>query len=234
MVVGTTASEGTVRYDPAADRLVYSRFDTLGVMLMSDESELFPDPNGDVAPVWSTTGEIAFVIESDGRADLFVARSDGSDRRQLTDDDLIERYPAWDPDGQRLAYAKRLESGWDLHVLTVESQSESRITFDGTYVGHPSWSPDGRLIAFDRMYGGQTEIAVLELATGAIRRLTTNRENDLLPSWSADGSRIAFAGVREENWDVWTVTPDAGAMERITTHPSFDGGPIFVPSSAMR
>lgn len=232
-LVDTEASEGTPRYDPGADRLVYSRFDSGGAVIMTGDSELFPDPNGDVAPVWSATGKIAFVVESDGGGDVYLANPDGFGSQKLTSDNLVERYPAWDPEGRRLVYAKQLESGWDLHILEVESRRESRVTFDGTYVGHPSWSPSGDRIAFDRMYGSQTEIAVLDLESGVIRRLTENDENDLVPSWSADGSRIAFAGVRGDNWDVWTVTTDGVQIRRVTTDPAFDGGPIFLPASAI-
>lgn len=233
LVVGTEASEGTVRYDPSARRLVHSRFDSLGVMLVSRDAELFLDPNGDVAPVWSATGRIAYVIESEDGADLFLADRSGDDQQRITSDAAIERYPAWHPDGRQLVYAKRLASGWDLHVLNVETGREDRVTYDGAYVGHPNWSPNGDMIAFDRMYGEQTEIVVLDVESGEIRRLTDNSENDLLPSWSADASLIAFAGARGENWDIWTVATGSGAIERITNDDAFDGGPVFVPASTI-
>ena len=234
LIVGTEASEGTVRFDPYGRRLVYSRFHDDGATVMTGTTELFDDPNGDVAPTWSTSGQIAYVVEDQGGADMYVARRDGSEAERVTFDQAIERYPAWDPSGRRLAYAKELEAGWDLYVLEVESGVETRMTFDGTYVGHPNWSPVSEEIAFDRMYGGQTEIVVLNLATREIRRLTENQGNDLLPSWSSDGTVITFAGVRADNWDVWTVTADGGQVERVTTDPAFDGGPIFMPASLVR
>jgi len=234
LLLGTPAAEGTLRYDPFADRLVHSRFDSAAVWLMDGAQELFPDPNGDVAPVWSTSGRIAFVVEAEGVVDVFVAARDGRERERVTSDDLIERYPAWHPDGRQLVYAKRLESGWDLHSLDVDEGLESRLTYDGTYVGHPSWSPTGDRIAFDRMYDGQTEIVVLDVASGDISRLTNNEENDLLPSWSAEGAIIAFAGARGDNWDIWTVTVPEGVVERLTTDTAFDGGPVFVPVSVVR
>jgi Tol biopolymer transport system component len=233
LLVGTPASEGAVRHDPHGQRLVHSRFDSVGATIMSGDTALFADPNGDVAPVWSSHGQIAFVLETDGMADVYVATGDPSSAAKVTSDKPVERYPAWDPGGGRLAYAKRLDTGWDLHVLDLESREETRLTFDGTYVGHPSWAPSGDLIAFDRMYDDQTEIVVLDLTTGQMDRLTRKDGNDLLPSWSPDGRLIVFAGEREGNWDVWTVTRDGSSLERITTDPAFDGGPIFVPASLL-
>lgn len=231
LLVGTEAGEGAPRWDPSGGRLVHSRFDSTGANLYSGDSLLFRDPNGDVAPVWSVDGRVAYVREGDGQADVFTAAADGSAETPVTDDHLIERYPAWDPTGSRIVYAKLLDSGWDLHVLTLPTGSERRITFDGVYVGHPSWSPDGGAIAFDRMFGDQTEIVILTLDDLGTTRITDNGGNDLLPSWSSDGSRLVFAGERDGNWDVWLHVLADGIERRLTDDPAFDGGPIFVPGT---
>jgi TolB protein len=234
MVLGTEAAEGTVRYDPARTRLVYHRFSDSGAMLMSGSRALFEDPNGDVAPAWSTRGEVVYVAERDGRADLFVADSLGGSVRRLTSDPEVERYPAWSPDGSRVVYAKRIEGGWDLFAMDVAERSEERLTFDGVYVGHPAWSPDGSRIAFDTFRGGQTEIAVLDLEGMDVTDLTSRPGNDLVPNWSADGGRIAFgAEVEPGNWDVWIVDTTTLALTRLTSDSAADGGPVFVPEAAL-
>lgn len=234
LLVGSAQSEGAPRWDPASRRVIHSRFDSLGAVLFDGDRRLFRDPNGDVAPVWSVDGRIAYVRQADGAWDVFTAMADGSGEVRQTDDDLTERYPAWSPDGSKLVYAKQLATGWDLHVMDVAGATESRLTETGVYVGHPAWSPTGTAIAFDRMYDGQTEIVILDLSDGGITRVTTNDANDLLPAWSSDGARLVFAGERDGNWDVWSYTVETGVTERLTTHPGFDGGPVFVPGSSVR
>lgn len=234
LLVGLAESEGAPRWDPTSRRVVHSRYDSLGAMLLSGDSPLFRDPNGDVAPVWSSQGRIAYVRVDEGIEDVFAARPDGSGEVRLTDDAFIERYPAWSPDGSQLVYAKQLETGWDLHTLDIASTIETRLTFDATYVGHPSWSPTGAAIAFDRMYDGQTEIVVLRLDDLDMLRITDNQANDLLPAWSSDGTALVFAGERDGNWDVWRHDLEAATTDRLTTDPAFDGGPILVPRAAIR
>ena len=232
--LGTDAPEGTVRYDPFRDRLVHHRFTEDGAMLMSGERDLFEDPNGDVAPQWSSRGEIAYVVEDSAGSDLFVADSLNRQARRLTRDGDVERYPAWAPDGRQLAYAKRRQGSWDLYVFDLETSEETRLTELETYVGHPAWSPDGSRIAFDTMVGDQAELAVLDLSSGEVRRLTDRPGNDLIPSWSSDGRRVAFGGDSATgNWDVWILDLESGELTRVTTDPASDGGPVFVPASAL-
>jgi Tol biopolymer transport system component len=234
LIVGSPAPEGGVRYDPFHDRLVHHRYSADAAMLVSGGRTLFVDPNGDVAPSWSSSGRIVYALEAEGGGDLFLADSLGESVERLTDDDAVERYPAWAPSGDVIVYAKRAEGGWDLYTLDVATKRESRLTYDSVYVGHPSWSPDGRRIAFDTLRDGQAEIAVLDLDDGHIELLTQRDGNDLIPSWAPDGKRVAFgAEAIDDNWDVWIVDVDTKELTRITTDPASDGGPVFVPASAL-
>ena len=240
--IGTPEPEGTPRWDPAGGRLVHQRFVRDTATLYVGDEALFVDPTIEAGPQWSSRGRIVYAAARDGQIDLYSASSDGDDERALTADTLVERYPAWSPDGALVAYAKRLETGWDVFTLDPATGVETRRTREGRYVGHLAWSPDGGRIAFDHFFpvpegtpDGQAEIAVLDLATGAVARLTTRAGNDLVPTWSPDGRRIAFgADVRNEgNWDVWIVEVDApGAPLRVTTAPGYDGAPVWIPGTS--
>ena len=239
-VTRSSHKEGGARYDRARNRIIYQRFEEQPgrVVLMSGGEELFVDPNGDTSPAWSPVGDqIVYVSNDDGNDNLKLAQADGRGEQYLSRDRLTDRYPAWSPDGQRIVWARRLESGWDLHIMDVNVNPPvwHRLTEKQTYVGHPSWSPDGRFIAYDTMVEGQTEIEMIEIETGEVTRLTSRPGNDLVPSWSSDQRKMAFAGVDKEtgNWDVWMLDLATRTLERMTTHEEFDGGPVFVPSSAI-
>lgn len=240
LLAGSPLGEGGPRYDASRDRVVYQRFEEepQRTVLMNGEEELFEDPNGDSAPAWSPTGEwIVYSAVRDDQEDLYLAGPDGNGERRLTDDAEVDRYPTWSPDGQSIAFARRLESGWDLHTLDVPVKGATpvRRTEAGVYLGHPAWSPDGRFIAYDTYVGEQADIAMVELATGEVIRLTDRPYNDLVPAWSRNGSHIAFGGVADEggDWELWRVDVATRTVERLTDQPGFDGGPAFVPASAL-
>lgn len=239
-VAGTDLPEGTVRYDAHLDRIVYHRYleEPAQAMLVSEGEDLFVDPNGDVAPSWSPReGRIVYAASKDGQMDLYIADTNGGDEQRLTDDDFAERYPAWSPDGSEIVYAQRLETGWDLHIMKPfeEGMPVKRLTYDGVYVGHPAWSPDGNRIAYDTLIDDQAEIMMIELGSGEVTRLTNRAGNDLIPAWSPDGNQIAFGGEpgNAGNWDLWIVDIESLEINRLTREPAFDGGPVFVPASAI-
>lgn len=240
-VAGTDFPEGTVRYDAHLDRIVYHRYqeEPARAMLVSEEEDLFVDPNGDVAPSWSPReGRIVYAASKNGHVDLYMAAATGEDEQRLTDDDFAEGYPAWSPDGSEIVYAKRLETGWDLHIMKPfeEGMPVKRLTYDGVYVGHPAWSPDGTRIAYDTLIDDQAEIMMIELGSSEVTRLTNRAGNDLIPAWSPDGNQIAFGGEPNNagNWDLWIVDIESLEVTRLTSQPTFDGGPVFVPASAIK
>lgn len=237
-MAGTAAPEGTVRYDPSKQRIVYHRYEEepARAIVVADGQDLFEDPNGDVAPVWSSAGDqVAYVASRDGTEHIYLANGGGAGERQLTDAEATDRYPSWSPDGTSIVFARRLETGWELFTLDTVSGEERQLTNRETYVGHPAWSPDGGKIVFDTFFDQQAEIAMLDLATGEITRLTNRAGNDLIPAWSADGRHVAFGGEPDNagNWDIWMVDVETLALERLTTDQAYDGGPVFVPGHVI-
>ncbi len=56
------------------------------------------DPAIDEYPSWSPDGQwIAFHSNRDGDFEIFIMRPNGSDLRQITDNDIGDLEPAWSP-----------------------------------------------------------------------------------------------------------------------------------------
>jgi len=192
--------------------IVYERFGEIGiydlatgknhavpVQIDADLSEVRPRlqnveheiRNGAISP----TG-IRAAFEAHG--DILTAPADKGDIRNLTQTPgVMERTPAWSPDGQSIAYFSDESGEYALHISPqIGTGPAKKIPLPGksTYYFSPGWSPDSKHIAFS---DNQLNFWRVEIASGAATKIDTNSfyhpelERDF--SWSPDSRWIAFA-----------------------------------------
>ena len=83
--------------------------------------------------------------------DLFIAASDGTGERQLTDDEFRDRGPRWSPDGRRIAFLSDRSGRFEIWTLNPDGSGLRQLTdTTGPAAQQPVWSPDGRRIAYSR------------------------------------------------------------------------------------
>jgi Tol biopolymer transport system component len=122
-------------------------------------------------------------------------------------------WPAWSPDGSRIAFASVRRKG--IWVMNADGTSLRRVTTSPTIDVEPTWSPDGRRLAFVRNVPGyKTEIFVVGVDGKGLRRLTSNRGEDFEPDWAPNGKRIAWSFVAARAGipsGIFTMNPDASS-----------------------
>ena len=133
---------------------------------------------------------------------------DGTDQRRLTDNEFLDHFPVWSPDGTRLAHVccgfevERccIESDDEWTSLTVRplggvSQADGPPEFIGAGLYPPVWSPDGTRIAF--VYQQQpTGRELRSLRRTRFRNIVHNPNPQFIYIIDADGTdpvRIAEA-----------------------------------------
>jgi Tol biopolymer transport system component len=87
---------------------------------------------------------------------------------RLTTNPADDRWPAWSPDGTRVAFAR---AGVGLFVVDLEGGAESQLT-SGPNDGNPTWSPDGQSIAFERLEG-DWDVWVTDDTVGTLVEMTS-------------------------------------------------------------
>jgi Tol biopolymer transport system component len=232
-------STGTpIELTDLSGRILFDDFEDLFAMDVDGSmvETVASDPAGpEFDGAWSPDGE--WVVYRDSTRgindddEIFVARADGSERRNITNDPANDWGPDWSPDGSTIAFNSDRSGSLRGYLVDPDGSNLRQIAVDA-WVEYPSFSPDGSQIAFMGHQGSDYEIFVADLASGAVLQLTDDPGQDGWPAWSPNGSTIAFTSVRDdclyvpaerecwrgdepgEHRDVWLVDADGSDVRR--------------------
>ena len=165
--------------------------------------------------------------------EIFVMDADGTDVVALTENHREDAYPALSPDGERIAFSRRIKGQYDLFVMDVDGSDPVRILRTGNADEVlPAWSPDGKRLAYTSTTalpeeGWQSDVYKLRLRDGRFTRLTfTPRTKEFAPDWSPDGTEIAFTkqDYKREKYGIAAVTPDGTGLRWVVINPLTKSG----------
>lgn len=145
--------------------------------------------------------EIVYASDEDGCMNLYICKTDGSEKRQLTFScNSYNGGPFFSPDGQWILFrADRKQKDYlQIYLIRADGSEEIQLTDNGAINWAPFWHPNGTVIAYTTSKHGHKayEIYLLDLKTMTEHRLTHNPSFDGLASFNKDGTKITWTSKR--------------------------------------
>jgi Tol biopolymer transport system component len=185
--------------------------------------------------------------------DIFTARPDGTDLKQLTNTNGYDAEATISTDGRRIVFTSTRDGDLDIYTMDADGRNVRRLTTELGYDGGPFFSADGKQIVYrafhpqkpeeiarykQKLAENLIEPTVFEIwvmnADGTNKRQVTHLSAaSFAPYFFPDGRRIIFASnvgdPKGRNFDLYVVKTDGTGLEQITFNETFDGFPMFSP-----
>ncbi|HEX7956847.1 MAG TPA: hypothetical protein VF508_07900 [Pyrinomonadaceae bacterium] len=185
--------------------------------------------------------------------DIFTARPDGSDVRQLTNSPGYDAEATVSTDGRKIVFTSMRDGDLDIYTMDADGRNVKRLTSELGYDGGPFFSRDGKkivyranhpqtpeqtgrykkLLAENLIEPNALEIWVMDADGRNKRQVTRLGVASFAPYFLPDGRRIIFSSnhpnIRGRDFNLFVVNVDGTGLEQVTFNDTFDGFPMFSP-----
>ncbi len=200
----------------------------------------FPTDTAQTAPQGDFT-RMALNSLRDGNWEVYVARGDGTQGVNITNNPAYDVEPQLSPDGTQILFASDRDHAptaagvrtFNIYVAQVDGSNLRRLTTTNDSQSRPIWSPDGSHIFFTMERNGNVDIYSMRSDGSDLQRLTTNRADDYDVAITADGSAIFWARmVTKTTARLMRAKPDgSGAVDYSPPMPYLQR-PVVSPTGA--
>jgi tricorn protease len=170
------------------------------------------------------------VFEAHG--EILTAPAEHGDIRNITNSPgVMDRTPAWSPDGKSIAYFSDASGEYALHIKPQSGEGAPKsipLAGKSAFYFNPRWSPDSKHIAFN---DNQMNIWDVEIASGKLTKVDTDYSYEMTRelAWAPDSRWIAFIkSLPNRLHAVEVYSLETGRTAQVTDgmsdarHPAFD------------
>ena len=174
----------------------------------------------DRAPVFSPDGQkIAFEskaptqetasapgsTENNNTLEIYVIDVDGSNKTQLTHNEVDDGHPTWSPNGKQIAYSSMVGDIYQISIVNASGGTAKQLTFSDASHYHPIFSPDGKRILYVSNAHNHYTLWMMDVDGTNKTQLTNHIGAHFEPSLSRDGKKLVFSSDRSDHMRIYLM-----------------------------
>jgi len=221
----TPDAQDTVPYEGKYGIYVIDLATQKGELLYSIDNEVYTsalrlNSQGEKLVFAQKTGE------TDESTEIFTIDVDGQNLERITDNSFWDLYPAWSPDGMRIAFLSKRNNDLDIYMMNADGSDQHMFHDSGSHDADIDWASD--TIVFT---SGSKIWSIKDDGTGLTQ--ITNPANagqwgqanlpigDYDPRLRPDGLKIVFESLEDPSnphgsYNIFTVNSDGTQETRLT------------------
>ena len=181
--------------------------------------------------------KIVFVTNRDGNAEVYTMNTDGTQLRNISNNDSLDYSPYWGLQGEIYFYSKR-DGNAEIYKTDTLGSNPIRLTHHPAADVLPVPSPDGSTIVFMSERDSLSRNVYIMNSDGSnVKALTQNDTYEESPNWSPDGKKILFTRQLRDatdtthaaNGEIHMMDWDGNNVQRLTYKDGYDSGAEFSP-----
>jgi Tol biopolymer transport system component len=142
--------------------------------------------------------------------------------RRLTDNDVLDEYPRWSPDGTEIAFYSDRDGTRQIYIMSADGEGARKLTGNFPMNEDPTWAPDGKRLCFwaEPSEKGPENLFIINRDGSAMINITNSKRGTRrVPDWSPDGKRITFTSNRFLNHQIYVGDVKGTTEKRLTSNP---------------
>ena len=157
------------------------------------------------APTQGTESEPGST-ENNDTLEIYVVHTDGTNKRQLTHNDVDDGHPTWAPNGKQIAFTGMVNDIYQIFSIDAGGGTVQQLTYGNTGSHyHPTFSPDGKRIIYVSNAHNHYTLWMMDADGTNKTQLTNHIGAHFEPSLSKDGKTLVFSSDRSDHMRIYLM-----------------------------
>ena len=158
------------------------------------------------SPLKSRRGEVTSPAENNDTLEIYVIHIDGTNKKQLTHNDVDDGHPTWAPNGKQIAFTGMVGDIYHIFSVNAGGGTVQQLTFAGPGSHyHPTFSPDGKRIIYVSNAHNHYTLWMMNIDGTKKTQLTNHIGAHFEPSLSKDGKTLVFSSDRSDHMRIYLM-----------------------------